>query len=104
LIGGRGVQNLGDSSSFPNLTNLIVIEAGELAKKPGWLGGVVRGLNPNPAKREEKQGEQDQTRPCGRDPSWYCPAIFLIGLAKFLFQAAFLNQNHIRMAEEQPSR
>src|SRR5215472_10622827 len=38
-----------------------------------------------------------------RDPSWYCSAIFLIGRAEFLFQCAFLEQNHIQMAEQQPS-
>jgi len=49
LVRGWGIQNLRDRSSFPNFPDLIVIEADELTKKPGWLGGVVRGLIRDPA-------------------------------------------------------
>src|SRR6516165_707803 len=63
LIRCRGVQNLRHRSSFPNFPNLIVIEADELTKKPGWLGGAVRGgPNADPTEWKEKQDKQGQTR------------------------------------------
>src|SRR5260370_28578866 len=62
LICGRGIQYLRDRFSLANFTNLIVIQADELAKKLIRLDRIVRRLYPTFAERKEKQEKQGQTR------------------------------------------